>query len=114
MLDLICTQEFCGSENTRLLVWLLLATFLVALIPQVAMAAPVVINGDGTKSQTVQGVTVTTPMTYDYCVDAPSGDTVTISNPNGHIVVGTISVQYVTGTGHIVLQNYPVNTTSKP
>jgi hypothetical protein len=84
---------------------------LLAVVPSLLSAAPIVLNADGTKSQTVQGVTVTTPQTYAYCVDASITDDVFIDNPLGHLVAGQIVVQYIVPGGRVLVQNYPVNTT---
>lgn len=93
---------------------LLVALVLVlslGLIPSLVSAAPIILNPDGTKSQTVAGVTITTPQTYSYCTNEPTSDQVVITNANGYRVVGDVIVQYVTPTGRVVIDTYSVDTT---
>jgi len=87
--------------KTRITLLLSCLLFLM-VIPQITWAG-------GT--QTISGVTVTTPFTHPSCVDAVTSDPVSISGLNGRQLVGQIVVEYVVGTGRLLVQNYPINTT---
>lgn len=78
-----------------------LCILLVLIVPQITMAG-------GT--QTIAGVTVTTPLTYASCVDDVTSDVVTVSGLNGRTIVGQFVVEYVVGNGRILIENYPINT----
>lgn len=82
--------------------WLLGCLFLLLVMPQITWAG-------GT--QTIAGVTVTTPVTYSSCVDENTFDVITVSGLNGRRIVGQFIVEYVVGDGRLLIEEYPINTT---
>jgi hypothetical protein len=80
----------------RFLLVFVFALLITALVPQFALAA-VVNNGDGTKSDSYDGVKVTVPTTYSYCVNAGKTDYVKIEIPanSGYTLKGWIQVSYI-------------------
>jgi hypothetical protein len=94
----------------RLIALCILCMIALAVLPGSTLAA-VVDNGNGTKTDTFNGITVTTPVTYGYCTDAPKTDYVTVSGltGSGYSLVGHIQVDYVlTGGGRQIVSTVTI------
>lgn len=101
------------NRKKVLLMMVFVAVIALAVVPQLTMAA-IVDNGDGTKSDSFAGITVTVPKTYSYCIDAPTSDEVRVTGltGTGYKLVGWIQVSYVLLDGSKVpLYTISVNTT---
>ncbi len=90
--------------RTRLAALLACLLLLYAALPGAALAV----------TNTVGGVTLTTPDTYGSCT--ATGDTLTATNNAAYDrrLTGQVNVEYVVGSSRLLVQSYPVNTILPP